>query len=211
MQTLLLSSSGVRSEVPRRELLKILPKEPTQTKLAHIITAAMNELDQSYFEKDRKALDEMEFQVEEVDIAGKTADELRELLSDKDVIYMQGGNPFYLLKQIRASGFDIVIKELIDRGVIYFGTSAGSYVMTPSIETGVWKRDKNTYGLTDWSGMNFVPFLIFAHYKDEHMDKIKEHMKNTKYDVRILTDDQALLVQDGKVKLLGKGNEIKVK
>ena len=205
---LLLTSGGTNIQ---EEILKILPKPANQIKLAHITTASKVEDNISYLENDRTRLIEMGFQVEDIDIDGKNKDDLMLLLKDKDIIYVQGGDTFYLLKKIRESGFDKVVKDLIAKGVIYIGVSAGSYVACPTIEMANWKhKDRNQWGLVDLSAMNLVPFLLSVHYIPENDEAIKRGISKTKYPIRILTDKQAILVQNGKYELVGKGEEIKL-
>lgn len=209
MKTILLTSAGMNV---KEEILKILPKPASQIKLAHIITASKAEKNISYLEKDKEKMLGAGFQVEDIDIEGKTEKELRDLLGSKDIIYVQGGSAFYLLKCVRESGFDKVVKDLINKGAIYIGVSAGSYVACPTIEAAGWKHlDKNIVGLTDLVAMNLVPFLITAHYNRlKYRKAVKNGVKKSKYPVRILTDEQAILIQDGVAKLVGKGEEIKL-
>jgi len=138
--------------------------------------------------------------------------ELRDILKDKDAVYVEGGNTFYLLKAVRESSFDKVIKDLIEEGLIYLGASAGAYMACPTIETSLWKvseKDiKDNYGVTDLTALNLVPFLLKVHYKPEQKEFLQEKIKQTKYPVRILKDGQALLVKNSEVKLIGEGNEI---
>lgn len=195
----------------KEEILKILPKPAEETKVAHVITASKAEKNTAYVEKDRMGMQELGFNVEDIDIEGKEENELRKLLKNKDAIYVQGGNTFYLLKHVRASGFDRVINEFVEKGVIYIGVSAGSYIACPTIEMATWKhQDRNTVGLTDLTALNLVPFLLSVHYKPEYKDILKEAIAKAKYPVKILTDDQALLIQNGEVRLVGNGEEIKL-
>jgi peptidase E len=117
-----------------------------------------------------------------------------------------------LLKSIKESGFDKVIKKLLPQGLIYMGASAGSYVACPTIEMATWKhQDKyDHYGLTDLTAMNLVPFLLMAHYKPENQELLKEEISQANLPVKILTDEQAIMAQDGSFKLIGKGGEIKL-
>jgi len=212
MKTLFLSSAGVRFPIVKEELLKILPKPLTKIKLAHIITASKVEDNQTFVDVDQKVLEELGIQVEKIDIADKKERELEYILNAKDVIYVNGGNGFYLLKKVFESGFDKIIKKLIAKGVIYVGVSAGTYIVCPTIEMSDWKKIKdNHYGLTNLEGLNLVPFLISVHYnREKYREKIKEGIAKTNLPVKILTDDQALLIRDGNVQLVGKGDEVKV-
>lgn len=51
-----------------------------------------------------------------------------------DAICCSGGNPYHLLRACRRSGFDRVITELVDRGVLYLGASAGALLAGPSLD-----------------------------------------------------------------------------
>lgn len=209
MSTLFLSSSGVRKPIIRHEFSQILPKDPTQLKVVYITTAVKMAHESSYSERDLEVLKDMGFHVVELDLEGKTLQQLRQLLEGVDIIYMQGGNGFYLLKHIRASGFDTLLPELLDAGVIYFGTSAGTYVVCPTIEMHQWKhRKRETHGVTDLTGMNLVPFLISVHYDETYRDIVKQGQAQTALPTKILTDDQALLVRGNNVTLVGKGPEV---
>lgn len=208
MKTILLTSAGMNV---KDEILKILPKPAKQIKIAHIITASKVEKNLSYLERENQIMKELEFNVESIDIEGKTENELCVLLRNKDIIYVQGGNTFYLLKFVKESGFGKVVKDLIKKGVIYIGVSAGSYIACPTIEMAYWKHpDRNTVGLTDLTGLNLVPFLLSVHYNPEYAATLKKEISTAKYPVKILTDEQAIFIQDNEIKLVGRGKEIKI-
>ena len=154
-------------------------------------------------------MNELNFSYTEIDIAGKNEDELKKILDGHDIVMVEGGNTFYLLKAVRESGFENVIKDLIKKGVVYIGSSAGSYITCPSIITATWSnRGFDRCGITDYSAMNLVPFLIKAHYTPDMKAMLEEKTKDLQYPMRILNDDQAILVRDGEVQLLGGGDEI---
>ena len=193
-----------------KEILKILPKPPKELKLTHITTASIDEKNKDYFHKETQIMKELGFQVTEADISGMTEGKVRKLLKDTNIIYVQGGNTYYLLKSIKESGFDKVVKELLEKGVIYIGVSAGSYVAGPTIEQADWIHEHNRFGLTDLTAMNLVPFLLMVHYVPEYKSILKEKIQKSKYEFKILTDDQAILVKGDNYKLVGKGPEINI-
>lgn len=202
-QTVLLTSTGMNV---KEEILKILPKPPSQLRLAHIITAAKVEDNISYMINEENEMRKLGFHIENLDIEGKTEDELYNLLKDKDVIYVQGGNTFYLLKHTKQSGFGQVVKKLISQGTIYVGVSAGSYIACPTIEQATWKhQDRNHFGLTDLTALNLVPFLVSAHFTQEYCSIIEDRIKTTPYPVVALYDTQAVFVKDNTWKIVGKG------
>jgi peptidase E len=64
-------------------------------------------------------------------------------------------------------------------------------------------------GLTDFTALNLVPFLLSVHYVDDYKEILKEAMSKTKYKVRILTDKQAIFIIGDEIKFVG-GEEIKL-
>jgi dipeptidase E len=160
-------------------------------------------------EKIITAIRENGYSLEEIDIKDKSKDELREFFKDKNVIHIEGGNTFYLLKAIRETGFGDILKELLEEGKVYIGTSAGSYVMCPTIDVSDWNDETvDRFGVTDFMALNYVPFVLKAHYKDESEAEIREKAKSLKYPLRILRDGQGILVEDQKFTFCGDGSEV---
>jgi dipeptidase E len=210
MKTLLLLSSG---RFLNNELSDYIGKSLKDLRIAHITTASKGRVVDSlaHLDRVREVFKKNNCYFEDLDLDGKNEEEIRKILNNFNGVFVNGGSTFYLLKSIRESGFDKVIKELLPKGFIYIGASAGSYVACPTIEMATWKhQDKyDHYGLTDLTGMNLVPFLVSVHYVPEFKDLLKEKISNSKYSTRVLNDEQAILVKDNEVKLLG-GEEIKL-
>lgn len=207
MKILILASSG--QFITAHNVDHFLPKKITDCKIAYIITASKKVDDMGYIERHRQKMDELNFSYTEIDIAGKNEDELKKALDGYDIVMVEGGNTFYLLKAVRESGFANVIKEMIEKGVVYVGSSAGSYITCPSIIMATWSnRGFDRCEITDYAAMNLVPFLIKAHYTPDNFEMLKEKVNGLQYPMRVLNDDQAILVRDGEVQLLGGGDEI---
>ena len=207
MKTLILTSSG--SFITANNVDDFLTKKITDCKIAYIITASKKVDDTSYIDRHRQKMNELNFSYTEIDIAGKNEDQLQKALDGHDIVMVEGGNTFYLLKAVRESGFESVIKDLIEKGVVYIGSSAGSYIACPSIVMATWSnRGFDRCGITDYTAMNLVPFLIKAHYTPDMKAMLEEKAKDLQYPMRVLNDDQAILIRDGKVQLLGGGDEI---
>lgn len=202
---LILTSSGFDI---KGEIIKLLPKPPNQMKLAHIITASNSESDKSYVKKDRDIMIKLGFKVKDIDIEGKNEKELWEILKNFDIICVQGGNTFYLLKHVQLSGFDRVIKKLLNKGKIYIGISAGTYIACPTIEQVFWKNwDKNIVNLIDLSAMSLVPFLIVAHFSEKYRKPVMLGAESCKYPVVALYDTQAVFVENERWKVIGSGKK----
>lgn len=149
------------------------------------------------------------YNFEDIDIEGKSKQEIINFFKDKNIIHMEGGNSFYLIRAIRETGFAEILKELLDEGKVFIGTSAGAYMMCPSIEVSDWdETGKIRFNVTDFTALNYVPFVLKVHYKDEQEEKVKEKMKTLKYPLRILKDGQGILIEDNKCTFMGDGKEV---
>lgn len=208
MKKLLLSSNG---GFVIEKGLKLLFNDISKVELAYITTAVKGNVNKEYIDIHKALLEKEGINYQELDIEGKNENELRELLKNKDAVYVEGGNTFFLLKAVFESGFDKVMKELIEKGVPYIGSSAGSYITCPTIEMATWSpKQKDRFGVFDLTAMNLVPFLVKAHYDPEQKELLKEKIFQSQYETRILKDGQAILVEDDSYKLVGEGEEIKI-
>jgi dipeptidase E len=208
-KTLLLTSAGMQM---KGEIIKLLQKPAYDITVAFISTAAKPLENLDFLKKDWNIMrDEMGFNLEEVDIEGKTKSEVMRLLAPKDIIFVEGGNTFYLLKAMRKCGFVKIMRKLLKSGKVYIGSSAGSMVAGRSIKAAGWKNgDRNFVKLMNLRGLNLVPFDVFVHYLPEHAEIIKKKLpfKWQRKKLSILTDEQAILVQGREVSLIGKGQKI---
>ena len=197
MKKLFLSSRGLVPEI-RKNFLEFLVNDPSRVKVAFIATAAGP--DGALKPYIKEAIDQIKYEgmeVVEVDLKAENDSSLLHKLSGCDVIWMNGGNSFYLMYWIRKSGFDKIIDQLLDNGKIYFGVSAGSYVACPTIEAASWKHaDSDIVGLKDLTGLSLVPFLIGAHFdREKYHQCVIEGVKKTKLPVVALYDTQAINIK----------------
>ena len=184
-----------------------IPKD--QMRIGHIITATKGK--RSFDPKYKMKIEEFGYKLDSFDIEGKNKEEIVDFLNTKNIIQMEGGNTFYLLKAIRETGFAKILKEQIDKGKVYIGTSAGAYIMCPSIVVSDWNDSTvNRCGVVDFTALNYVPFVIKAHYKDEQEEKVRERIKTLKYQIHILRDGQGMFCEDGICKFVGDGEEVKL-
>jgi dipeptidase E len=180
-------------------------------KIGHITTAykvSRNSID--FFKKVSETIKENGYHMEDFDIEGKTKEEIKDFFKDKNVIHIEGGNTFYLLKIIKETGFADILQELLNEGRVYIGTSAGSYIMCPTIEVSDWNPDgKDRFGVTDFTALNYVPFVLKVHYKNDQDEIIRKGIKTLKYPIHILKDGQGMFCEDGVCKFIGEEEETK--
>lgn len=207
-KTLLLTSAGMQM---KNEIIKLLQKPAYDVTVAFITTAAKPEENLDYLQNDWRIMKELGFNVQEVDIEGKTEAQVVEALELKDIIFVEGGNTFYLLNAMRRCNFEKVIRKLLKLGKVYIGVSAGSIVAGKTIKTASWYGDKNIVKLSNLKGLNLVPFDIFVHYTPENAEVIRQKIVNPKKrakNLKIITDEQAILVQGKEVDLIGSGEAV---
>ncbi len=200
---LLASNSDALFDLP----YTIVGKAKDKVKWAYITTAANDVPNDDYLKRTETRLKELAWDYEQMDITGKTEDEVYNMLKSKDAIFMQGGNTFYLLKQALECNFSKVLKKLLSEGKFYAGTSAGSYIVCPNIDMMEWTEDAkfDRHGLSDLTALDIVPLQVVCHVnrKEDIRDKIKKQADKSPYDAYLLNDGQAVLIEDDKVTLLG--------
>jgi len=144
----------------------------------------------------------------DVDLKKENEISLSRKLDGFDMVFVTGGNTFYLLEQVRNSGFDKAIRKFLNKGGIYVGANAGSLIAGLNIEPAGWRHpERNTANLKDLTAMKLVPFVISAHTNDKSIDLIKNCASKVSYPVVALTDKQAIIVEDGKHIIVGVGKK----
>lgn len=209
MKKMFLTSTGLPPETAEY-FLKLLEKDPKETKVAFIPTAADPEENKWFVDAAKKELFELRFIVSEVDLK-EPPEEIRKKLENSDVIYINGGNTFYLLDWVRKSGLEKYLGKLIDKGKIYLGSSAGSILVGPDISISAWdeKWDKNNDNLKDLTGLNLVPYAIAPHFTEKDREILEKKSKEVNYKVVPITDQQAIVVDGENHKTVGEGEIIK--
>jgi len=122
---------------------------------------------------------------------------LEEKLSGYDLLWVCGGNTFCLRYEMQRSGFDTIIKSLLENGLIYGGDSAGALVAGPSIK-GVELADIPQFAekvIED--GLHLVPYYIVPHVGSaEYGVAIEKMLVLVQAEPYIaLTDSQAVIFE----------------
>lgn len=187
-------------------LFPLLPKKPNELRLAFIPTAANPYKIKPWFYGDKMKLKLMGFQMVDVDIKNKTKDQLARELKDIDVIFVSGGNTYYLLEKAQESGFINIVRDLVNKGVIYIGSSAGSALACETIEHIEDFDDKSITHLTSYDGLDCTKKLILPHYGEDKyklkFQNIIEKWVKKGYNILPLRNDQVLVVQGDTEKTL---------
>jgi dipeptidase E len=178
-------------------------------KLVFIDTAAEpkgEREDLEWMRNDRQALVDAGFVVSDYTITGKSRSQLETDLDLFDYIYLSGGNTFYLLQQSQITGFDTLIKELVQKkGKVYIGTSAGSIITGPRLldyfkAEEVKLESRNCYGLVNFT---VVPHWGSEDFKEKYLGERMEIVyKEDQVPLLLLTDNQYAHVQGGQIEIV---------
>jgi dipeptidase E len=178
-------------------------------RLAFVSTAAeVLEGDLPWLKRGRNALEEAGFEVEDYTFTGKMSEEIKGDLLDFDVIFISGGNNFYLLERIQESGCAPVLRELVEGGKIYIGESAGSIIASRNIYATYLEGDvKAAPGLRGFEGLGLVDFLVFPHwgseyFRDRYLGFRMEHAYTSNDKIILLTDHQYVMVRGEMMRII---------
>lgn len=200
----MLSSSGITKRAIAEALEELAGKPVEETKVAFVPTAANPEGgNKDWYIK--QLLDLWRFGYSWIDIVEPTAPEVdwKARFADVDVIYVSGGNTFFLLDQFRQIGFSEWLTENL-KDKVYVGASAGSIIATPTIEVAIGE-DENVPGLTDLTGFNWVSFEIEPHCDKARFAAVEKYATDKPYPVYAIDDQTAIKVVDGKAEIVSEG------
>lgn len=179
-----------------------LPKKPSELKLTFIPTAAEVEPgEKKWLHEDRQVLVDAGFTITDFTFVGKTQANVKQMLDSSDVVFVAGGNTYFLLQEMNKSGFSELIHEYVAKGGVYVGSSAGSVVAAPSIELLTLDDKREAPELTQYKALNLIDILILPHWGNEKFKAGYEEQMKVAYQkgakIILLTDDQYLLVNNG--------------
>lgn len=189
---LLLTSAGFSNKKISKVFLDLFDKSAEKIHIIFIPTASRSKEEMKYVGESRQEL--IDLRINRIAILNLDHEIKKQEIENSDAVYVCGGNTFYLLKKIRESGFD---KLLRDYNGIYVGVSAGSVVVGPNIEVSApW--DENDVNLSDTTGLNIVNFAVVPHFQRKDHSIVENLKKQAKYEIVPLTDKQAILITDNK-------------
>lgn len=198
MKRLFLASFGLSA------FADFVGKDPKTLSVGFIPTAADPYKNQWFIDSDRKFLSELGFNIIDVHIGDKSQ---IQKLKDVDVIYVGGGNTFYLLEQAIESGALDLIRKLVNNETLYAGSSAGAVFAGPSIAPVAFIDDPyDAPNLKTTNSLGLVDFVVLPHYgKEKYIHKYKKVMKEFEgkgFKLITLNDEQAIVVEGDDYKII---------
>ena len=197
MKNMILTSSLYESI----ELVKkFLDKNTESKKILFIPTATNVDEYKKYIHLTQKAFEDFGYEVENFDVSIFSEEIAKEKLSEAKIVFISGGNTFYLLQELKRKNLITYLKERIENGLLYIGESAGSVIAAPDIEYASVIDDKTVATeLDDYAGLNLVDFYIVPHFEEE---PFVESSRNTvelykdKLDLKLINNKEAILVEN---------------
>jgi Peptidase E len=168
-------------------------------RVAFIPTASIPEKVDFYVDADKNSLAKLGMIVDELEITGVPYEEAAARISDADYVFIEGGNTFFLLQELRRTGVDKLILEHIEKGKIYIGASAGSMIVSKNIEY-VRHMDKSSEAPDlngDYTALSVVDFYVVPHFTNFPFKKAAEKIMNEysdKQDMHPISNDQVVTV-----------------
>ena len=187
-------------------------KDKEYRRLAFIDTAAeAEEGDKEWLRSDRESHVRQGMEVVDFTFTGKTQQEVEAALLMVDIVYVSGGNAFYLLQQMQESGaFEVIRRLVLQEGKTYLATSAGSMIAGPDISPARKIEDEGKApDVRGTTGIGMVDFIIMPHwgneyFKDLYLDRRLEHTyDDPNHKLLFLTDNQYVHVgENGYIRIL---------
>ena len=193
MKKIVLTSCGVIDGNLKEQFYELLNKDISKVKLLFITIAVDGErdTDRTWLKEEYASI--LDLGIKEENITEFHYEENVDF-SSYDIIYMIGGNTFYLLKELREKNLDEKIIQAINNGVIYIGSSAGSIILGKTIETAL-PYDENWVNLVDFEGLKIVDGIIIPH-ANRKQDFIKEAKEKYSDKIIELYDDYGIVISD---------------
>ncbi|MCB2202972.1 Type 1 glutamine amidotransferase-like domain-containing protein [bacterium] len=195
---IVLTSNGLSSENLLNELKRVLPHS---AHAAIVTTASVG-----YKEKDwhiPRLTAELQQLCESVTCVDIEFENPKDLLTF-DVVEIIGGNPFYLLKQIRKQNAEAVFSEIAEQKFL-IGISAGSAILQNNINLiAQFSPELNDdVQLTSLNGLGLTDLEILPHYQrfqsrfERFEERAKQYEVENRCSVIRLIDGEGIFV-DGK-------------
>lgn len=183
-----------------------LGEDCTGKTVAFIPTASNVEKITFYIGSDKKAMQKLGLIIDELDIAKEPKEVIERKLTECDYIFVDGGNTFYLLQEMKRSGSDKLIVKQIESGKPYIGASAGSMILSQDI-TYVQPMDnpKQAPDLDGFKALGAIDFYPLPHVNNFPFKKVAQNIREQYADLDLcpIDNSQVILVEGSSRKVSG--------
>jgi len=220
---LLLTSNGLSNDSIAKAFVELVGKEPKNIKVAFIPTAGLIEAgDKDWLIDDMYRIHKLGCYVDIVDIALLKKEDWLPRIKDCNVIFVGGGNSFYLSYWLQKSGLFQILPELLKTRV-YAGISAGSMAVGDNLrissqalkKLGLLKDDEynelGPLGQSSEKTLKLVDFVVRPHLNSPHFPEIRKEKfirkaaETISAPVYAIDDESAVRVVDDEVDVVSEG------
>lgn len=126
-----------------------------------------------------------------------------ELLSC-NAIHLSGGNTYYFLHSMKKRNFIPLLKDYVSSGKVLIGISAGSILMSETIDIAQF-GDDNFLNLKDTQSLGLVDFDFFPHWNKDftYLAEVKEYSKKHNKIIYTCKDGDGIIVENETVRFFG--------
>jgi len=127
----------------------------------------------------------------------RTASDLKATLQKYDMLWVLGGNTFCLREAMRRSGFDRVVKDVVEAGVVFAGESAGACVAGVDLHGVELADDPEFAERVIWYGLRLTEHVFVPHVDNPDFGSLSQKMIDSRPDDPLLVplnDNQAWVV-----------------
>lgn len=191
MSKIILSSCDFRNIESKKGIYDNLPAPIQQCKVLYFPNEKATE-DAIKSQKFHSRLSEFGFEKNNIYVYNYFSPAEFDTNNHVDIIYISGGNTFGTLKRIQESKADKIIFYYLSRGATYIGGSAGAHIASRSIQH-VSKYDIETFGLTNYSGLNLFDGILICHYTESRKEDYKTLIEQGEKNVIKLRDQDFII------------------
>ncbi len=131
---------------------------------------------------------------------------LKQTLSRYDLIWAGGGNTFMLRYEMRRSGFESIIQELLKNGIVYGGDSAGALVAGASLGgINLEAADEPEFAEeVIEEGLKLAPYTIIPHVDNAEFNEVMVAVEARADQDKLikLKDSQAVIFNDNDFEII---------
>ncbi|PWG66911.1 peptidase [Bifidobacterium callitrichidarum] len=177
--------------------------------VAFIPTASRASWPRFHVRAAERAFERLGVKVDVLDVDAETSAEIRRRIDRDDLIYVSGGNTFYLLQELRRQDADTAIREAVISGKPYVGESAGSVIASTNIAYIRWMdstaKAPDLHGYADCDALGLVDFRPVPHWGSlPFLASTRTIMSRYggRYAMKPMRNDEAIAVSGGATRFL---------
>lgn len=139
------------------------------------------------------------------DIDNEYNNNMNDDLFKYDGIFLSGGDTFHFLNNLKKRDFLTKLKNYVDNGGVLIGVSAGSILMSKTIEIEMIQHP-HLIGKSDYSALDLVDFDFFPHFdwnQDVNLHNVIDFSKRRDSVIYCCNDGDGIIINGEQVEFFG--------